>query len=132
MADAVSSVQIDGYQHLSAKKFRSLCDVVAFRFTYINASATSDSAGAGNTHEEVVEIDIGGLAFGDFIFLSPVLDVADLSFVGYVTAADKLTVQVRNLTGGDLTTFATAGAVINGFALRIKPDVLTALRVQPT
>ena len=132
MADAVTSVKIDGFQTLASKKFRALCTIVPFRFTYINASATSDSGGDGNTHEEVTEIDVGGLALGDFIFLAPVLDVADLSFVAYVTATDKLTVQVRNLTGADLTTFATAGAVINAFALRIRPEVLAALRVQPT
>lgn len=132
MADAVSSVKIDGFRELSTKKFRALCEVVPFRFTYINASATADASGTGATHEEVTEIDIGGLKIGDFIFLAPVLDVADLSFVAYVTADDKLTVQVRNLTGGDLTTFQTAGAVINAFALRIRPEVLAQLRVEPS
>lgn len=132
MADAVTLVQIDGYQELSSKKFRALCEVVPFRFTYINASAPADASGTGATHAEAVEIDIAGLALGDFVWVSPILDLADLSFVAYVTAADKLTIQVRNLTGGDLTTFATAGAEFNGFALRIKADVLAQLRVQPT
>ena len=132
MADAVTLVKIDGYQELSAKKFRALCEVVPFKFTYINASAPADASGTGATHEEAVEIDIEGLALGDFVWVTPVLDVADLSFVAYVTAADKLSIQVRNLTGGDLTTFQTAGAEFNAFALRIKADVLTQLRVKPT
>ncbi len=127
MADAITSIKTENGHELRPRKFRSLCSVVPFQFTYINASAPADASGTGATHEEVVDITITGLALGDFVFISPKLDVADLSFVAYVTAANTLSVQVRNLTGGDLTTFQTAGAEFNGFALRIRPDVIAQL-----
>jgi len=127
MADAVTLVRLEQGAELRPRKFRSLCQIVPFQFTYINASAPADASGTGATHEEVVDITITGLAIGDFVFISPKLDVADLSFVAYVTAANTLSVQVRNLTGGDLTTFQTAGAEFNGFAIRIRPEVLAQL-----
>ncbi|KKM77740.1 hypothetical protein LCGC14_1366960 [marine sediment metagenome] len=127
MADAVTLVKLDGYKELSAKKFRALFEILPFQFTYINASAPADASGTGATHEEEVTIALTGVAFGDFVFVSPKLDVADLSFVAYVTAADEITLQVRNLTGGDLTTFQTAGAEFNGFVLRVRASVLAQL-----
>jgi len=128
MADAVTLVRLEQGAELRTRKFRSLCSVVPFQFTYIEGSAVGDASGTGATHEgPVVDITITGLALGDFVFISPKLDVADLSFVAYVTAADTLSVQVRNLTGGDLTTFQTAGAEFNGFAIRIRPEVIAQL-----
>lgn len=127
MGDAVTAIKLDGHRILSSKKFRALCSIVPFQFTFIDASAPADASGTGATHEEEVDITITGLALGDFVFVSPKLDLADLSFVAYVTAANTLTLQIRNLTGGDLTTFATAGAEFNGFAIRIRPEVLAQL-----
>ena len=127
MGDAVTLVKLDGYNELSAKKFRALCTIAPFQFTYINASVPADAGGTGTTHEEETTIALVGVAFGDFVFVSPKLDVADLSFVAYVTAADEVTLQARNLTGADLTTFQTAGAEFNGFVLRIRPEVLAQL-----
>lgn len=59
--------------------------------------------------EEVKEITVTGAALGDYCDVSYSADVADLTLTGQVTAADTVTAQLSNNTGGSLT--ATAGTV---------------------
>lgn len=50
--------------------------------------------------EAAQEITVTGAALGDFVIVSSSLDVQDCSLVGQVTAADTVTVQLLNNTGG--------------------------------
>lgn len=52
--------------------------------------------------EAVKEITVTGAALGDFVLVSSSLDVADLALTGAVTAANTVTVQLLNNTGGAL------------------------------
>lgn len=126
MADAVTAVLVQGNGELGQQRFRTLFDIKPFTFTFDIATALADAAGTGATHEVALNGTIPGLALGDLIFVAPTIDVADLGLVAHVTAVDTLTVQVKNLTGGDLTTL-NASPRINAFALRVRPEVLAAL-----
>ena len=53
-------------------------------------------------NEEVTEVTVPGAKLGDFAFVSFSLDVADLTLSAQVTAANTVTVQLGNWTGGTL------------------------------
>lgn len=64
------------------------------------AEETKDFADLNDEDEAVEEITVTGAALGDFVDVSLSIDVADLFLSGAVTAADTVTVQLSNLTGG--------------------------------
>lgn len=53
-------------------------------------------------NEAVTTCTVEGANLGDFVLVSSSLDVVDLSLVGQVTAANTVTVQFGNWTGGTL------------------------------
>lgn len=63
-------------------------------------TSTWDAASIGDGNEEVDEITVNGAALGDPVLLTFSLDVADLTLAGSVTAADTVTAQLGNWTGG--------------------------------
>lgn len=66
-----------------------------------SGSATWDPGSIADGDEEVKEITVTGVALGDFVTgVSFSLDVADLTLTAQVTAADTVTAQLSNNTGG--------------------------------
>lgn len=63
-------------------------------------SDTWDPGSIAAGAEEVKEITVTGAALGDFVNVSFSLDVEDLTLTAQVTAADTVTVQLSNNTGG--------------------------------
>lgn len=66
----------------------------------LDGSATWNAASIADGDEEVTEVTVTGAALGDFAIASFSLDVADLTLSAAVTAADTVTVQLLNNTGG--------------------------------
>ena len=148
MADGITTASIETDHHLGVdqngvgngrqvnfqnKSFRSFFEVIPFEFSLEIDTALSDSGGSGGAMEVIVTMTgvtgVVGAQLGDFVWVACETDVADLSLVAYVTAADVVTVQLQNLTGGDLTTFNPAGGlIVRGLVLRINPNIMTNLR----
>lgn len=63
-------------------------------------SVAWDAGSIADGNEEVKEVTVTGAALGDFAIASLSLDVADLALVAAVTAADTVTCQLLNNTGG--------------------------------
>ena len=102
------------------RQFQGVFEVLPFQLTF-----EDDSILDGD--EFTVDATVTGVALGDFVHVAPQTDLADLDLVAYVTAADTITVQLKNMTGGTLTTFAS-GIVLNGYVLRIKAAILDELK----
>lgn len=66
----------------------------------LSGSKTWNAGSIADGDEEVTDITVTGAALGDFVLVSSSLDVVDLALVGQVTAADTVTVQLLNNTGG--------------------------------
>ena len=114
--------------HFQSKSFMSFFKVIPFVCNLEIDVALADASGTGAAMEVAVTAAVPGCALGDFVFITSRIDVADLSFVAYVTVAGTITIQLQNLTGGDLTTYAAAGGeTLNGFILRIRPEILNQL-----
>lgn len=80
-----------------------LADITAIRAVLggiLSASTTWDAGSIADGDEEVKEVTVTGAALGDFVLVSSSVDVADLAITGAVTAADTVTVQLNNNTGG--------------------------------
>lgn len=89
-----------------------LTDITAIRAVLagvLSGSTTWDAASIADGDEEAKDITVTGAVLGDFVLVSASIDVADLSLVGQVTAADTVTVQLLNNTGGaiDLASMTT-------------------------
>lgn len=70
------------------------------KIRWLEAEDTWDPGSIADGDEEATEITVTGAALGDFVLVSFSLDVSDLALVGAVTAADTVTVQLLNNTGG--------------------------------
>lgn len=66
----------------------------------LDGSETYDAGSIADGDEEVGEITVTGAALGDFCIASFSLDVADLAITAAVTAANTVTYQLLNNTGG--------------------------------
>lgn len=66
----------------------------------LDGSETYDAGSIADGDEEVGEITVAGAALGDFVLVSLSIDVADLAITAAVTAADTVTYQLLNNTGG--------------------------------
>lgn len=64
------------------------------------ATTTWDPGSIAAGAEEVKEITVSGAALGDFVLVSFSLDIQDLTLTAAVTAANTVTAQLSNLTGG--------------------------------
>lgn len=66
----------------------------------LDGSVTWDAGSIADGDEEVKELTVTGAVLGDFVMASLSLDVADLAITAAVTAADTVTIQLLNNTGG--------------------------------
>jgi len=94
---------------MARRQFQDVFPAVYF------GSETYDAGSILDGNEEVGELTITGAALGDFVLMSLSIDVADLALTGQVTAANTVTYQLNNNTGGtiDLAS-ATVRAVVLG------------------
>lgn len=67
---------------------------------FLNASTTWDAGSINDGAEETKDINVPGAELGDFVMASCSIDVADLALTGQVTAANTVTLQLLNNTGG--------------------------------
>lgn len=94
-----------------ARQFRDVFgEVIPFKATVDFASS---AAGTGSA----VDVTVDGAELGDFVLISPTLDVADAQLEGYVTASGVVTVnfQANTLSG----TEDPASQTINGLVLKL-------------
>jgi len=66
----------------------------------LDGSETYDAGSIADGDEEVGEVTVTGAALGDFCIASLSIDVADLVLTAQVTAANTVTYQLANNTGG--------------------------------
>ena len=66
----------------------------------LDGSESYDAGSIADGDEEVGEVTVTGAALGDFCLASHSLDVADLAITAAVTAANTVTYQLLNNTGG--------------------------------
>lgn len=85
---------------MSHAELKALLVAMLADFGGLNASETYDAGSIADGDEEVGEITVTGAALGDFVLVSLSLDVADLAITGAVTAANTVTYQLLNNTGG--------------------------------
>ena len=77
--------------------------VAGIKLTLVGqASETWDPGNHATATEEVGELTVSGATLGDYVIASFSVDLADQSLTAAVTAADTVTYQMFNLTGGDL------------------------------
>ena len=70
------------------------------RLSGFSGSAAWDPASIADGDEVVTEITVPGAKLGDFALASLSIDVADLDLTAHVTAANTVTAQLNNSTGG--------------------------------
>lgn len=114
---AIDEAQLAHHANNDALLDAFLVDITAVRAPLAGMLSGSDTWDAGSIadgNEEVAEITVAGAALGDFVLVSASVDVADLALVGQVTAADTVTVQLLNNTGGavDLASMTVAVRVL--------------------
>lgn len=68
----------------------------------LHASSTWNAATIADGNELATDVTVAGAVLGDVVYVSAALDVADLTLVGAVTAADTVTLQLGNWTGGNI------------------------------
>jgi hypothetical protein len=68
--------------------------------TAYSGSITWDAGSIADGDEEAKDITVTGASLGDFVLASLSIDVADLTLVANVTAADTVTCILANNTGG--------------------------------
>jgi hypothetical protein len=92
-------------------------EVIPFKVTFEDDSIATNTiyVGAGT-------VAVTGANLGDFVLCAVEGDVVDKHFVGYVTAADVVTVMLSNNNGSTDTDFAT-GYVVNGMVLVLNDAV---------
>ena len=81
----------------------------------LSASATWDAGSIADGDEEAKDVTVVGAALGDTVDVSLSIDVADLALTAKVTAADTVTCQLLNNTGGAID---LASATINVYVKR--------------
>lgn len=85
---------------MSHAELKAILLAMLSSFGGLQASETFDAGSIADGDEEVGEITVTGAALGDFVLVSHSLDVADLAITAAVTAANTVTYQLLNNTGG--------------------------------
>jgi hypothetical protein len=97
----------------SPRQFQGVFDFIPFKASLLDASLP---AGAS-----VADITVPGAALGDFVLLAPTIDSVDTFVVGWVQAADTVTLAIRSMEEVDAsTTWATTAKQVNGMILKPK------------
>ena len=96
--------------------------------TILFASTTWDAGSIADGDEEAKEITVDGAALGDSVIsVNHGVDVADLAIVAQVTAANTVTAQLGNWTGGAIDLASTTTQVYVDKAIRGRaPFILSA------
>lgn len=84
----------------SHAELKALLVAMLADFGGLNGSEVYDAGSIADGDEEVGEITVTGAALGDFVLASLSIDVADLAITAAVTAANTVTYQLLNNTGG--------------------------------
>ena len=79
-----------------------LSDIGRSGIQIFHGSVVWDAASIDDGNEVVTTVTVPGASVGDFVLVSSSLDVVDLTLVGQVTAANTVTIQLGNWTGGAL------------------------------
>lgn len=66
----------------------------------LDGSSTWDAASIADGDMEAKDITVTGAALGDYVIVSPSIDITDLQLTGSVTAANTVTAVLSNSTGG--------------------------------
>lgn len=66
----------------------------------LTGSTTWDAGSIADGDEEAKDITVTGAALGDFVLVSPSIDVTDLQLTATVTATNTVTAILSNSTGG--------------------------------
>lgn len=99
------------------RQFQGLFDVIPFK-------ATVDFASTLDGNEDASDITVAGAEVGDFVLIAPGADIADLGLTAQVTAANTVTAQIWNNTGG---TINPASQTLTGVVLKPKANVFAEL-----
>lgn len=100
------------------RQFRGLFgEVIPFK-------ATVDFASTLDGNEDASDVTVTGAAVGDFVLVAPGADVADLGLTAQVTAANVVTVQIWNNTGG---TIDPASQTITGVVIKPNGNLFDSL-----
>ena len=111
MAAEATSISATDARTQSPRQFQDVFSaVIPFTFTATEASIASAAASVGN-------VTVPGAALGDFVLVASETDVADVAITAQVTAANTVTFEFLNLTGGAITAFS-GGIKINGVVLK--------------
>lgn len=99
----------------NASQFQGLFDVIPFKVSLLDTTIPAGAAQA--------DITVPGAELGDFVFLAAQVDAVDATLVGFVSAANTVTVAIVTSQHVDATTtFATTAKRCNGFILKPKGD----------
>ncbi len=79
-------------QKVGATQFQDLFDVVGAGAFSINPAAYVDN------ESQVLQVTVAGAALGDFVFVAPGNDIAEVTFSAFVSAANTVTVRASNIT----------------------------------
>ena len=80
-----------------------LSDIGLSGYKVLKGEVIWDAGAILDGNEEVTTVTVEGASLGDFVVgVSATIDVVDLTLVGAVTAANTVTIQLGNWTGGTL------------------------------
>ncbi len=98
------------------RQFQGLFDIIPFKF-----SADDDSLPAQTASQ--ADVAVPGAELGDFVVVSCVADLVNLIAVGFVSAADVVTIQVFNVEGTDASTALAGNPAFKGVVFKPKANV---------
>lgn len=99
-----------------ARQFQDVfASVIPFTVLLTEASIATGAAGLSSG-----DITVPGAALGDFVLMSPGADIVDGIVAATVTAADKVTVTLANLSGSAITALSS-GVTFSGVVLKRGP-----------
>lgn len=117
ITDTVNQDQGVGIRH----SFRGLFDEVRpFTATLTDATLAAQVAGQ-------CDITVAGAALGDFVLVSPSVDVTGLMIHAYVSAANTVTITTFNVEGSDANTTLSGGVNFNGVVLKPSGGIFAGL-----
>ena len=88
-------------QKVGATQFQDLFSVVGAGAFSINPAAYVDD------ESQVVQVTVAGAALGDFVFVAPGNDIAEVTFSAFVSAANTVDIVI-SMVGGDTDNIAAA------------------------